>query len=91
MLDQPLDEFKPEPGESVPVGNHNLELISAGKPLQYGEQALALTVEASGDVSDNLGAGVEFSHMDGLVLEVSPLLRSTDAAIADHRGSWVPS
>ena len=91
MLDQPLDEFKPESGEPVPMGNHNLELISAVKSLQYGEQALALPVESTGDVGDDLGTGVEFSHLGGLALEVSPLLRSTDAAIADHRGSCVPS
>ena len=91
MLDQPLDEFKPESGEAVPVGNHNLELISAVKPLQYGDESLSLPVEASGDVGDVLGVRVEFSHLGGLALEVSPLLRNTDAAITDHRGSCVPS
>ena len=65
------------------MGNHNLELISAMKSLQYGEQALALPVESTGDVGDDVGVGVEFSHMGDLALEVSALLRSTDAAITD--------
>ena len=65
------------------MGNHKSELISAVKSLQYGEQSLAFPVEASGDVGDNLGVGVEFSHLGGLALEVSALLRSTDAAITD--------
>ncbi len=83
MLDQPLDEFKSESGEPVPVGNHKSEFIASVKSLQYGEQSLSFPVEASGDVGDDVGVGVEFSHMDDLALEVSPLLRSTDAAIAD--------
>ena len=91
MLDQPLDEFKAESREPVPVGNHNLEFISAVKSLQYGDESLSLPVEASGDVGDDLGAGVEFSHLGDLALEVSPLLRRADAAIADHKGSCVPS
>ena len=34
LLDQPLDEFKSEPGEPVPVGNHKSELIAAMESLQ---------------------------------------------------------
>ena len=73
MLDQPLDEFKPESGEAVPVGNHKSEFISAVKSLQYGEQSLAFPVEPSGDVSDNLGFREELSHVCDLTLEVSAL------------------
>ena len=91
MLDQPLDEFKPESGESVPVGNHKSELISAVKSLQYGEQSLALPVEASGDVGDDLSTGVELSHLGDLPLEVSTLLRSTDPAVADGFGLCLSS
>ncbi len=86
MLDQPLDEFKAGSGESVPVGNHKSELISVAKSLQYGEESPAFPVEASGGVSDNLGFGVEFSHVSGLTLEVSPLLGGTDPAVADGPG-----
>ena len=73
MLDKPLDEFKAEPGEPVPVGNHKSELISAVKSLQYGEQSFAFPVESSGGVSDNLGVGVKLSHMGDLPLKVSAL------------------
>ena len=34
LLDQPLDEVEPEPGEPVPVGNHKSELIAAMESLQ---------------------------------------------------------
>ena len=63
MLDKPLDEFNTESGEPVPVGNHKSELISAVKSLQYGYKSLALPIESSGDVSDNLGSGEEFPHL----------------------------
>ena len=75
LLDQPLDEFKAEPGQSVPVGNHNLELISPMQSLQYGEQSPALPVEAPVDVADDLGVGVELSHLLDLPFQVSTLLR----------------
>ena len=55
------------------MGNHNLELISAVKSLQYGDESLAFPVEASGDVSDNLGFQEELSHVRDLPLEVSAL------------------
>ena len=91
MLNQPLDEFKPEAGQTVSVGNHKSELISAVKPLQYGEQSLAFPVEASGDVSDDLGVGVELSHVSDLPLEVSALLGRTDPAVADGLGVCLSS
>ena len=83
MLDKPLDEFKSEPSEPVPVGNHKSELISAVKSLQYGYKSLALPVESSGDVSDNLGFWVELSHVGDLPPEVSALFGGADAAVAD--------
>ena len=83
MLDKPLDEFKAEPGEPVPVGNHKSEFISAVKSLQYGYKSLALPVESSGDVSDNLGFREELSHVGDLPLEVSALLGGSDPAVAD--------
>ena len=91
MLNQPLDEFKPEAGQTVSVGNHKSELISAVKPLQYGEQSFSLPVEASGDVSDDLGVGVELSHVSDLPLEVSALLGRTDPAVADGLGVCLSS
>ena len=91
MLGQPLDEFKPEAGEAVPVGNHKRELISAVKPLQYGDESLAFPVEASGDIGDDLGVGVELSHVSGLPLQVSALLGRTDPAVADEMGGCLSS
>ena len=91
MLNQPLDEFKPESGKPVPVGNHKSELIPAVKPLQYGEQSFSLPVEASGDVSDDLGVGIEISHVSDLPLEVSALLGRTDPAVADGLGVCLSS
>ena len=83
LLDKPLDEFKSESGESVPVGNHKSEFISAVKSFQYGEQSLAFPVESTGDVSDNLGSGVDLSHVGDLALKISALLGGTDPAVAD--------
>ena len=91
MLDQPVDEFKAESGESVPVGNHESELISAVRPLQYGDESLAFPVEAPGDVSDDLGVGVDLSHLSDLPLEVSALLGRTDPAVADGLGVCLSS
>ena len=84
---QPLDEFKAEPGQSVPMGNHNIELIPALQSFQYGEQSFALPVEATGHVGNDLGVGVEFPHLSDLPLEVASLLGGTDSAIADELGS----
>ena len=83
MLDKPLDEFKSEPSEPVPVGNHKSELISAVKSLQYGYKSPALPVESSGDVSDNLGFREELPHVGDLPPEVSALFGGADAAVAD--------
>ena len=83
MLDQPLDEFNTESGEPVPVGNHKSELISAVKSLQYGDESLALPVESSGDVSDNLGFREELLHVGDLPLEVPALLGRAGPAVAD--------
>ena len=86
MLDKPLDEFNTESGEPVPVGNHKSELISAVKSLQYGYKSLALPVESSGDVSDNLGFWEELSHVGDLPLEVPALLGGADPAVTDGLG-----
>ena len=91
LLDQPLDEFKAESGEAVPVGNHKRELISPMKSLQYGEQSLALPVESSGNVGDDFCARVEFPHVSDLTLEISFLLGRADPAIADHMGRCLSS
>ena len=91
MLDQPLDEFKPEAGESVPVGNHKIELISAVKSFQYGDESLAFPVESAGDVGDDLGLGIELSHVSDLLLEVSARLGRTDPAVADEMGLCLSS
>lgn len=89
LLNQPLDEFKSESGEAVPVGNHKREFFSPVKALQYGEQALPSPVEASGDVSDDFGAGIGFPHEGGLAPEVSALLGGADAAVADRNGRGI--
>ena len=59
--------------------------------LQYGEQSFALPVEATGDVGNDLGVGVEFPHLSDLPTEVPTLLAGTDPAVADHpRGNRTP-
>ena len=83
MLDKPLDEFKAESGKPVPVGNHKSEFSSAVKSLQYGYKSLALPVESSGDVSDNLGFREELLHVGDLPLEVPALFGGADPAVAD--------
>ena len=89
MLGQPLDEFKPETRQPVPVGNHKSELISAVESLQYGEQSLSFPVEPTGDVSDNLARGIEFSQVGNLPPQVSALLGGADPAVADCFRVWV--
>ena len=86
LYDQPLDEFKAEPGQSVPMGNHNIELIAAMQSFQYGEQSFALPVEATGHVGDDLRVGVEFPHLSDLPAEIPTLLGGTDSAVADDIG-----
>ena len=90
LLDQPLDEFKAEPGQSVPVGNHNIEFIAAMQSFQYGEQSYALPVESTGDVGDDFGVGIELSHLGDLSVEVATLLGGADATVADELGSRLP-
>ena len=89
LLDQPLDEFKSEPGEPVPVGNHKSELIPPVNSLQYGEESLALPVESSPDVPNDFGVWVEAPHLGALPLPVSPLLGGADPAVTD--GFWFRS
>lgn len=73
------------------MGVHKSEFIVSMKSLQYGDESFSLPVEASGGASDDPGADLELSDVGGLPPEASPLLRRADAAIADHRGSCVPS
>ena len=91
MLDQPLDEFKAEPGQSVPVGNHKLELIAPMESLQYGEQSPSLPVEPTGDVGDDLGVRVALPHLGDLPFQVPTLLRRTDPAVTDDLGGGLLS
>ena len=46
MLEDLLDEFGPEPGESVAVGNHKCELIAPVNSFQYGSKSLSAVVES---------------------------------------------
>ena len=86
LLDQPLDEFKPEAGESVPVGNHKMEFIPSMKSFQYGDEPFALPVEAPADIGDEFCVGVEFPHLGDLSVEVASLFGGTDPAVADPLG-----
>ena len=90
MLDQPLDEFKAEAGESVPVGNHKFELIAAMKSLQYGSQSGTLPIESAGDIGDDFSVRVDGPHVSNLSVEVCSLLAGTDSAIADSDGFGNP-
>ena len=70
MLDQPLDEFKAEAGESVPVGNHKFELIAAMQSLQYGSQSGTLPIESAGDIGDDCSVRVDGPQVSNLSVEV---------------------
>ena len=46
LLEDLLDEFGSEPGESVSAGNHKRELIALVNSFQYGSKSLAPVVES---------------------------------------------
>ena len=46
FLEDLLDEFGSEPGESVSVGNHKRELIALVNSFQYGSKSFAPVVES---------------------------------------------
>ncbi len=83
LADNPLNEVTSDTGESVFVGNHNLELLSAQDASQYGFKPLTLIVEGGADVLDDVGFGEAFSHRLDLSLEVWFLRGRRHAAIAD--------
>ena len=78
-----LDEFGPEPGESVAVGNHKCELIALVNSFQYGSKSFAPVVESGCDVSDDLCVWEVFLHEGDLSVEVAGLLVAGDPAVAD--------
>lgn len=82
-LENVLDELKGEAAEPVPVGYHNLLDISTHRPVQNGEEAWALPVDARGDVADDLVLWVRFLEGGDLSLEVVPLRRAGDPRVAD--------
>lgn len=67
---QGLDELRSESRKTVPVSDHNAELISCVYSLQYGEQPLAPEVEAGTGVADDLSIRVSLSHERDLRVEV---------------------
>ena len=78
LLGHPPDEVEPEPGEPVPVGNHNTELIAAMESLQQGDKSFALEVEPATNIGDDPGVGIALPHEDNLPLQVVALLGGTD-------------
>lgn len=86
VADNPLNEVTSDTGESVLVGNHNRELLSAQDASQYGLKPLTLIVEGGADVLDDVGFGEAFSHRLDLSLEVGLLRGRRRAAIADDSG-----
>ena len=46
MLEEVLDEFGSEAGESVSIGNHKRELIALVNSFQYGSKSFAPVVES---------------------------------------------
>ena len=86
VADKPLNEVTSDTNESVFVGNHNRELLSAQDSSQYGLKPLTLIVEGGADVLDDVGFGKAFSHRLDLALEVWLLRRRRHAAIADDSG-----
>ena len=90
LLGHPPDEVEPEPGEPVPVGNHNTELIAAMESLQQGDKSFALEVEPATNIGDEPGVGIALPHEDNLPLQVVALLGGTDPAVADGFGRSSP-
>ena len=83
MLEDLLDEFGPEPGQSVSVGNHKRELIALVNSFQYGSKSFAPVVESGCNVSDDLCVWEVFLHEGDLSVEVAGLLVAGDPAVAD--------
>ena len=83
MLEHLLNEFGSEACESVPVGNHKREFISAMKSFQYGCKSFPSVVEPGGDIGYHLGARIVFLHESDLALEVAGLLIAGDSAVAE--------
>jgi len=86
VADNPVNEFKSDTNESVLLGNHKRELLSAQDSSQYGLKPLTLIVEGGADVLDDVGFGEAVSHRLDLSLEVWLLRRRRHSAVADDSG-----
>ena len=61
-LNEALDEFHPEPSESVAAGSHKLDALSAISSFQYGVESAPFVVESASNVGNDFGVWAALSH-----------------------------
>ena len=66
LLDKISNDFAAEAGESIPMGDHNSEFITAQDPVQYPLESFSLEVDAAAEVLDNFRFWELFLHVGDL-------------------------
>lgn len=87
LLNEASKQVESKPTESVTVGNHNLELVSAQNASQYGLKPFAFEVESTPDVFDDFRLRINRLESLALSFKVVTLLIGTDSTIADDGSS----
>ena len=82
LFHQESYDFAAESGESIPMGNHNSEFITAQKSFQYPLASFALEVDAAAEVFDDVRRREAFPHEFDLRRQVVRLRFPADAAVA---------
>ena len=88
MFEDPFDDFRPKPRQSVFVGHHNFFDHSSLDLLQKPRKAFPFVVEAGADVFEDLVGRVLFLELGFLALEVIFLLRRRDSTVDRPRDSF---
>ena len=87
LFDQASNNFTAESGESIPMGDHNSEFITAQEAFQYPLESFALEVDATAEVFDDFRFGELFTHVGDLRREGVRLRFPTDPAVAKGSNS----
>ena len=82
-LEDSFDEINTKSCNSVSVGNHNFELISAHRAFQNGVKPFSFEVETQADVLDDLGFWKPLFKPFDLSLQIVFLFVAGNSAIAD--------
>ena len=82
LFHQESNDFAAESGESIPMGNHTSEFITAQESFQYPLVSFAFEVDAATEVFDDFRFGVAFPHEFDLRGQVVRLRFPAGAAVA---------